>query len=243
LTHIIRISATLLLCFLAVSICGVFFLETSATLLGTSWLVGVFDVLFIATVSIALALISAKSYLESGAVNILFQVCSFLVLGFGALAASWASFSINLNMTILSLSILIASVLQVLSAVLTLSGSGLIAAFNRQTYLAMTAIGAIFFTVSLTAVSALGYSPVFFGSSGPTLSYGVVFGLSTSFIIVAGLVFGWLFFQTKSTTLFWYSSALGLMVFGLFVFLFVDRFGSVLFWVTRGWIILFCSHI
>jgi len=217
-----------------VSIFGVFFLETSTTLLGTSWLVGVFDVLFIATVSVALALISAKSYLESGAVNILFQVCSFLVLGFGALAASWTSFSINLNMTILSLSILIASVLQVLSAVLTLSGSGLIAAFNRQACLAMAAIGAIFFTVSLTAVSALGYSPVFFGSSGPTLSYGVVFGLSASFIIVAGLVFGWLFFQTKSTTLFWYSSALGLMVFGLFGFLFVDRFGSVLFWVTRG---------
>ncbi len=221
---------------LVMAIFCTFFLEPSGSnVLDSQGLLVLLDVLFIAGASIAIAVISAKSYLESGAVNILMLASAFLASGFGALLAGWASsFSMNVNVTIFGVSILAASLLQVLSAVFTSTGIGLSQSLHRRIYLGTAYVGTTIFTIAIASISTLGYFPVFFAATGPTLIYGTILGLSISFSIAASLMFGRLFFQSKSATLYWYSVALGLIALGLFGSLLVSNFSSILSWLVRG---------
>lgn len=221
--------------FFTVAIFAVFFLESSAsTNMGTPGVLVFFDFLFIGGASIAVAVVSAKSYLESGAKNILILGSAFLASGSGALIAGLtSSFSMNIYLTIFSVSILTASLLQVISAVSSVS-VGISQPSHRFAYLSIAFIGVAVFIIAISSMFGLGYLPIFLSLVWPEIIYVSIMGLTMFFLAVSSIIFGWHYLQSKSTTLYWYSLALGLIALGLFGFLFESNSSGILSWLTRG---------
>lgn len=212
-----------------------FFIDTSREyVFNPPYLLLTLNIIFLTGTNTLVAVISAKSYLSYGSLNILLLGCAVLVSGSAALTSAWASgTSANANVTIYSLSVLISSELQVLSAIMTSTESRSDESFNRKAMLAATYSAAIILVAVITATATSGFTPAFFTETGPTPLRQMVIGLTVLFFSLSCLLFSILHFKSKSQGLFWYSLALGTIVMGLFGSLLVEHFNSTLSWLTR----------
>ncbi len=192
------------------------------------------NLIFITGTNIAVAIISARSYLKERSSNLLALGCALLVSGLTALTAGWASgFSVNGNVTIFNIGILVASCLQVLGAFLTLSENPSLNLASEKSLLVVSYSAVVAFALLISAIAVDGLFPIFFTSAGPTLLRQVVLGFAATLFSFAFLVYVRLYFKSKSIVLLFYLLGLGAISMGLFGSLFVTQFTGILAWLTR----------
>ncbi len=192
------------------------------------------NLIFITGTNIAVALISAKSYLDQGLSNVLVLGCAVLVSGLAALFAGWASgFSANANVTIFNIGIFIASVLQVFSATLTLARGGLKGSGKNKVFLASSYPAVAVIVILIAGVTLNGNFPFFFTPSGPTMLRQIVLGAAGLLFMSASMIFSGLYSKSRIRVLLLYSLALASIGMGLLGSLFVTEFNGVLSWSTR----------
>ena len=200
----------------------------------------ILQLVFVLATSLFVVIVSAKSYLQSGALNILLISNAILIssiastLSVVALSPVLSPFlTPNEATAIGNLGILVSSFVLLLSATLTWLNKSPIMPTNRKFILGIT------FFVSLLLVAILGLSadfdliPAFLSNNGPTLLRLVVLTLSAIFYFTSALFFSLRFLKTKSDALYWYS--LGLILFGLALVagVLTWQLGDVMNWTSR----------
>ncbi len=218
------------------SILIILFLDLSEKIaFNPPYLLLVLNLVFWTTATLAISLISAKSFLKEDSSVVLINSCSIIIFGLPVIISGWAqTFSINKSIALSNPCILVASILQVLSAILAFQGKQETKTSNRKRLLSITYLASVIFVLANTAVALLGYYPPFFAASGPTLLRQVVLGSSVFFFGVAAIVFGVQYLKSKSPSLYWYALAIGLFSVGLFSAFEQKAIGDVPTWLGRS---------
>ncbi len=198
------------------------------------YLVLILNTLFLTGTGIAVAAVSAKSFLNHGSLNVLMLGSAVLISGLVAVIAGVASsYSANYNNIIYNTGIMVSSVIQFASAFVSVSGIET-KGYRRKSLLALTYMAAVVFTFALTALTFLGFVPEFVTASGETTSLrGIVLGASVFFFASSCLLFMRQFLKSRSHVLYWYSMGLGLFAVGLLSATLVKVSGEVLTWLSR----------
>jgi PAS domain S-box-containing protein len=193
------------------------------------------NVSFYTIATIAISVISARSFLKEGSVTVLLIGCSIFIFGVPVIASGWVqTFSVNQSIAISNPCILAASILQVISSLLAFQGKEETKTLNRKRLLATAYLASLIFVLANSIVALLGYYPMFFLASGPTLLRQVVLGSAVFFFAVAALVFGVQYLRSKSPSLYWYALAIGLFSVGLFSAFEQKTIGDVPTWLGRA---------
>ena len=183
---------------------------------------------------LAIAFISAKSFIKEDSSTVLIISCSIIIFGLPVIISGYVqTFSGNLSVALSNPCILVASILQALSSVLAFTGKQETKTSNRKKLLATAYLASVIFVLVNSTVALLGYYPTFFDASGPTLLRQVVLGSSVFFFAVAALIFGVQFLRSKSPSLYWYALAIGLVSIGLFSAFEQKTIGDVPTWLGR----------
>ena len=187
------------------------------------------------TVAIAaIAFISTKSFIRDGSLTILLLSSSILIFGISVIFSGWVgTFSGDYSVAVSNPCILAASILQVLSSVLSFEKEPEIEISNRKALLVVAYLVSVVFVVANSIVVLSGRYPVFFSASGPTLLRQVVLGLAVFLFAVASIIFGIQYVKSKSPSLYWYALAIGLFSIGLFSAFEVKVLGDVPTWLGR----------
>ena len=199
----------------------------------------ILQIVFVLAISLVVVVVSAKSYLHSGSLNILLIGNAILISSLATTLSAVALSPLltpflteNEATTIGSIGILASSFVLFLSAALTYFERSLIIPTSRKAVLATT------FFISLLLVAIIGISagfdllPVFLSSSGPTLLRILVLFFSAIFYFASAFLFIFRYLRTKSQVLYWYS--LGLFLFGLALIAGVLTWtlGDVMYWTA-----------
>ncbi len=197
------------------------------------YLLLILNTIFIAGTGIIVTVISARSYLKDGSINILLLGSATLIAALVALIAGWLSIlSSNQNVTIYDSGFMVSSALQ-LSSALSLLYWNKLRTSGRKSILAMT-YGAVLIFVGLYAtMSARDVFPKFFTNSGATWVDQSVLGISITFFALSFLIYIRKFAKLKSEVLYWYSLALVLFAVGLFGVALQPQFSDSLSWMGR----------
>jgi signal transduction histidine kinase len=205
--------------------------------------IGVFDppylqfilqAIFVLASSIVITIASARAYLGSGSLNILLLGSAVFISGLASTVASWAvNLSANEAAIIGNIGILISSFVMLLSAIVTLIGTNAVDNANRKKVLVAVYLSAPILFGFVSAFAAFNLMPVFLSATGPTSVRLVVLAVSIVFYLESSLMYGWRYFQVKSTILYWYSLALGLISLSLVAAFLTMSFGDIINWVSR----------
>jgi PAS domain S-box-containing protein len=184
--------------------------------------------------TLAIAFISAKSYTSNGSKTLLFLSSSIIIFGISVIISGWVStFSGNLSVAISNPCLLVASMLQVLSSILSYRGRQETKISNRKGLLTIVYLSSVIFVIINSIVVLLGPYPAFFTASGPTLLRQIVLGSSVFLFAIASLIFGFQYLRSKAIPLYWYALAIGLLSIGLFSAFEVKALGDAPTWLGR----------
>ncbi len=191
------------------------------------------NIIFLTAINIYVAIISGKSYANFGALNLLIISNVFLIVGVIFLISGLVSFAyVDYAIAIQDIGLFIASGLQVLAAIVTLSTTSSSEPFNRRIALGASYFIAICFVGFITAEVLLGVAPVFVTSIGSTLIGQAVLILTLFFFASAGFIFLWQYIHSKEEALYWYSLALFLFAFCSLGFVLQTQYGDNLYsWI------------
>ncbi len=220
---------------------GVFFVfGFSQTIFNPPYLAFVLQLFFVFGTGLAVAFVSAKSYVQTGAPNI-------LLLG-NAILISSLSFTISATMLtpefpptltsnqaviIGNVGVLISSLVLLVSAIVTWLGTKQNPRVPKKTMLALSFLISIATVTVISVLSALDLFPVFLTSNGPTLLRLVVLALTTIFYFASSVLFGWQYVRTKSQVVYWFWLALALFGTAYLAGVLTVHLGSAMTWVSR----------
>ena len=194
----------------------------------------ILQAIFVFGSSIAIAVVSAKAYLDSGSLNVLLLGSAVLISGLASTTASWTVIlSANEAATIGNVGILISSFVILLSAAITLSGTQSNSNVNGKAVLVAVYLASLFLVAITGVLAGFGFMPDFLTQSGPTLLREFVLAVSIVLYFTSCLIFGWRYIQSRSHVLYWYSLALGLFALALVAAAFTMRLGDITNWVSR----------
>ncbi len=200
------------------------------------------NTIFLTGTGIAVAVVSAKSYLKEGSNVMLILGLATTIGGIAALFAGWAAtFSINYSVAIYNIGILLSGGLQVLSAVITFAAATPTESTNRKKTLVLSYLAVIISLTVITALVVWGFSPTFFTASGPTIERQWVIGTAIAFFVISTVLFGLKYSQSKSSVLSWYMMALVLSALGLFAATIFGTPNAAFNWTAR--IILYIAGL
>jgi hypothetical protein len=175
------------------------------------YLLLILNTVFLTGTGIAVAAVSAKSFLKEGSNVMLILGLATTIGGLAAAIAGWAAmFSINYSVVIYNIGILFSGGLQVLSGVITFTGATPIGSLNRKKTLVASYLAVILSLITIASLVIFGFSPTFFTVSGPTLERQWVIGTAIAFFVISSVLFSLKYYQSKSRVLYWYLMALGL---------------------------------
>ena len=194
-------------------------------------LILVLHTIFLTVIGIIVATVSARSYLRQGNLSILLLGTAVLMLGFAALLGG--ALLSNYGTIINNISICVSSAVQVLSAVVAFIVLMPSQPARRKTTLAAAYLGVVAFIAALTAVTFSGVMPVFFTPQGPTLIRTTVLGVTVFLFAASSMLFFWRYQQSKVTTLYWYSLALGLFAIAFLSFMLQVQLADSFGWIGR----------
>ena len=199
----------------------------------------ILQIVFVLAISLVVVVVSAKSYLHSGSLNVLLIGNAILI---SSLATTLSAASLsplltpflteNEATTIGSIGILASSFVLFLSAALTYFEMSSIMPTNRKAVLATT------FFISLVLVAIIGVSadfdllPVFLSISGPTILRIFVLFFSAIFYFASAFLFIFRYLRTKSQVLYWYSSGLFLFGLALVAGVLTWNLGDAMYWTA-----------
>jgi hypothetical protein len=194
----------------------------------------VLTVIFYLLVTPTVAYISAKSYLATGSLTLLFVSLAFFV-GIPFSIATAAATSIpDLTVALGALGLLVSSTFQFLGAAQASFGSVPVGSEHRGLRLILVSLAVLVVCVVIILLGFLGVYPTFFVNNvGITLRDGVVYGFIISFFLAGSLLYLRLYLKSKSKTLFFYSLALILYALGSFGITQQVVFGDAVVWVGR----------
>jgi PAS domain S-box-containing protein len=234
-------SVGLLVVFAFLLLVGLFFASGySQSVFNPPYLAFVLQLFFVFGVGIAVAFVSAKSYIETGALNI-------LLLG-NAILISSLSFTIsatllepeipktltsNQAVIIGNVGVLISSTVLLVSSIVTLLGTEHNLRVPKKPMVAVSFLISIVAVTVISVLSASNLFPVFLTSSGPTLLRLVVLALTTIFYFASSFLFGWQYVRSKSQVVYWFSLALALFGTAYLAGVLTISLGSAMTWVSR----------
>jgi hypothetical protein len=187
----------------------------------------------ILVISVIVAWVSAKSFLQTGSLNLLFL--GVAVLAFGAmsiLGGVVSSINGSAGGLLYLIGLLIAGGLHIVSAGLTYYGSP-----RRKSRLGFR-IGIAYAStiVFLIALSAWALESNITGST--PLPANPVLASTALLFLVAALLFSRVYLRSHSPTLFWYSLALATTAFAFVALLFSKNAGDLVSWTGIGGVLL-----
>jgi hypothetical protein len=181
------------------------------------------------------AYISAKGYLTTGSLTLLFVSLAFFVgVPFSIATGITAVSSPNETVTLGALGFLVSSAFQFLGAAQASFGSVQVGSEGRKRRLMIAFTGVSAISGLIILLDLLGRFPAFFvENSGVKLVDLVVYGFVILFFIVGGLLYLRLYFRAKTDILYTYS--LALMLYGIGSFGITQQlvFGDAVVWVGR----------
>lgn len=194
----------------------------------------ILQAVFVLGSSIAITIISARAYLNSGSLNVLFLGIAILISGLSSTTAAWAvALSANESVTIGNIGIFISSFIILLSSIFTLSGIGSNGTNNRKLILVTSYIISLFVVGAVALLADFDLMPVFLTQAGPTLVNSVILTVSILLYLESCMMFGWRYWLVKSDVIYWYSLALGLITLSLVAAAFTLTLGDTINWVSR----------
>jgi PAS domain S-box-containing protein len=196
-------------------------------------LVFALNLIFWSIATFSIAYISAKSFLKEGSAIVLIISCSIIILGLSLIISGWVTnFSGNYSVAIANIGILIASALQVLCGVLFLTGKTE-AKIKGIKALASVYFATVVFVLGVSAFVLLGFTPVFYNASGPTLLRQGVLGLGIVLFAVACILYIRQYLKSKAPSLYWYALAIGVFSISLSSTFEVKALGDLPTWLGR----------
>jgi hypothetical protein len=204
------------------------------------YLLLVISLTLISAVGFIVAYLSAKSYLATGSLALLFLCTAFVVQSVVPIGSGLAStFSPSATVAIAALGLLVGSVIQLLAAAQASFRSAHIGSEHRKLRLIL----AFLMTTLLSLLVVFlpfwpGFPSLFVNASGVTMLNQAIYWVAIVVFVVGSFLFIRLYLQSKSSTLYWYSLALLLWGIGTFGVMWQLRFSDIVAWAGRiGWYI------
>jgi len=198
------------------------------------YLLLILNTIFLTGTGIAIAIVSAKSFLKEGSNVMLILGLATTIGGLAASIAGWAAmFSIDYSVAIYNIGIFLSGGLQVLSATIIFAGANPTESPNRKKTLVLSYSATIISFTTITALVVFGFSPTFFTASGPTLARQWVISTAIAFFVISSVFFGLKYSQSKSRILYWYWMALVMTALGLFAATIFGTPNAVFNWTAR----------
>jgi len=198
------------------------------------YLLLILNTIFLTGTGIAIAIVSAKSFLKEGSNVMLILGLATTIGGLAASIAGWAAmFSIDYSVAIYNIGIFLSGGLQVLSATIIFAGANPTESPNRKKTLVLSYSATIISFITITALVVFGFSPTFFTASGPTLARQWVISTAIAFFVISSVFFGLKYSQSKSRVLYWYWMALVMTALGLFAATIFGTPNAVFNWTAR----------
>ncbi len=231
----------LLVVFAFLLLVGLFFaFGFSQSIFNPPYLAFVLQLFFVFGIGLAVAFVSAKSYIQTGAPNILLLGNAILIssLSFTVSATVLTpeippTLTANQAVIIGNVGVLISSLVLLVSAIVTWLGTEHNPGVPKKTMLAVSFLISIATVTVVSVFSALDLFPVFLTSSGPTLLRLVVLALTTIFYFASSVLFGWQYVRAKSQVVYWFSLALALFGTAYLAGVLTIHLGSAMTWFSR----------
>jgi hypothetical protein len=179
--------------------------------------------------------LSAKGYLLTGSLTLLFITLAFIVAVGGAIvSAVFANFSANESVTAAAIALLLFSALQLLSSVQASFRSVPIGSEHRKFRLILASSGVFVLFLIMALLIGYGALPSFFMNGiGVTLVDQVVYAIVVLFFGVGSVLFLRQYLKSNSNVLYWYTLALVLDAIGAFGLTLQVRFSDIVVWTGR----------
>jgi len=193
------------------------------------------NLVIVCGVSFVVAYLSAKGYLLTGSLTLLFIMTAFVLIAIVSIASGlFATFSPNGSVTVVAIGLLLFSALQVLSSVQTSFRSVPFGSEHRKTRWALACIASICLVGLLSFLIWLNFFPAFFiNGIGVTLMDQAVYAIVVFLFCLSSGLFLWQYSKIKSNVLYWYTLALALDAMGSFGLTLQVRFSDIVVWTGR----------
>ncbi len=198
------------------------------TMVMSTNLIVVLNLLFVTVLNLIVAGISGKSFLKYGSINVLLLSCALIISGSVSLIGSiTGAVSANYGITIKDIGLLVSAGLQTMSAIITLTTTSSSQTMQRQIALIAAYITTFIFLIFLTVIALFNLLPTFYMTDGATIISQLFTSTTIFFFGLSAGLFLWQYFQSKSDILYWYSFALILFAIGEFSNIFQLQIGDV----------------
>ena len=236
-----KIAGLMLVVALAVAVVVLWVLQVRGPVFNPPELAMLLHLLLVFGTRIVIVVVSAKAYLRAGSLGVLLLGASLLISGLATTIPLWAltpalhpTLTHNTSVTIANSAILIAAVLQLLSALAVWGGTGSITVkARRKMVLTTTYLLALLVVAVITALASGNSMPAFRTAAGSTPIRIMVLTIAILLTFVSGFIFGWQYAQTKSPIMYWCALALGLFGIALVSVELSIRIGDPMNWVAR----------
>lgn len=204
----------------------------------THLLLPILNGIFISLGSFAVAYVSARSYLTSGSLNLLFLGCGSLAFGITGLLTGWSirdSVGQNLSVTIYNCGALLSGILHLAGAIVTpITRTVNTQPHRRMRDLVLCYTGVLGVVLGLLLAGAAEVFPPFLDpANGPTLLRQGVLASAIIFFALSSCLFFRIYAQGKAIFFYWYSIALILIAAGLMGVFFLRSIGDPIAWLGR----------
>jgi hypothetical protein len=192
--------------------------------------------IFITAVGLIVAYLSAKSYLATGSLVLLFFSMAFIVQSIASVGSSLTSlFSPSATVGIAALGLLVGSLMQLFAAAQASFRSALIGSEHRKLRLIIAGTIASFLSLLAVFLPFLpGFPLLFVNAAGVTLLNQIIYASTIVVFVLGSFLFMRLYFHSKSSALYWYSLALLLWGVGTFGVMWQLRFSDIVAWTARS---------
>jgi PAS domain S-box-containing protein len=197
------------------------------------------NLLFLTFIPGLIAMLAARSYLQSGRLGLLLLGAGVLSLSLTSMLSGWyvkTAGGINTTVTIYNSGFLLAGLLH-LTGVIVMAERGVFTEQSRRLRwpllsIAYTLVAALIIILAVSAWQAR--LPLFFIQGiGPTPLRQIVLGLAVGTFLISALLILNIYRESRSRFLYWYGWGLALIALGLVAILTIIRVGGIVNWIGR----------
>jgi PAS domain S-box-containing protein len=209
------------------------------TIFESSWLLLIFNTVFIGLIPIAIAYFAARVYIISGTGSFMLMGCGMLTFGLSSISAALL-ISLpdgpNILVTIHNSGVLFGSILQTIGGMLFIAG-GTSWTVRRKGAWRIIVIysGIVVLILIFSLATALGYLPRFFiQGTGPTLLRQLVLISAMNLYVISAALFMIHYKKMRSDFLYWYGLSLAMISIGLLGIVLQKSVGCPIGWLGRS---------
>ena len=193
------------------------------------------NLIFVVGVSLFAAYLSAKGYLLTGSLTLLFFALSFVLLVImSTFNGLFGNFSPNWAVTEAAIALLLFSAFQACAGFQASFRSVPIGSEHRKARLTSSSLFVVFLSVLLTSLIWLDVFPPFFVNGvGVALIDQIVYAIAILFLSVSCALFLRLYLKSKSNVMYWYSLGLAIEAIGLYGATLQVQFSDIVVWTGR----------